>query len=335
MIKELLTGLTLAIGLVVSPPNIAAIKTSPIVNTFINNMVKKHGFKQSELEKLLQATETKQSILTAIARPAEARMPWHQYRLLFLTPARILGGLKFWKKNKTVLLDIEKKQGVPWQIIVAIIGIETQYGGNTGSFRVIDALATLAFSYPKRSPFFTDELEHFLLLCREEKINPLKPKGSYAGAMGLPQFMPSSYRNYAVDYEKDQRRNIWSNPADAIASVSNYLVNYGWKRGRGIAYPVSATGLDYTQTLSDDLKLNSTLAKLKALNVNIPNNIPLNRPAKLLDYQQPASKELWVGLNNFYVITRYNHSRLYALAVYQLSMEILAKVKETQVKKIN
>lgn len=333
MIKKIFIGLIIIVSLIFSQTSAAAIKTTPEVNHFINQMIKKHGFKQSELETLFQEAVTKQSILTAISRPAEKRMPWHQYRQLFLTQARILGGVKFWKNNQKVLLDIEKKQGIPWQIIVAIIGIETQYGSNTGSFRVIDALATLAFSYPKRSQFFTAELENFLLLCREEKINPLKPKGSYAGAMGLPQFMPSSYRNHAVDYEKDQQRNIWSNPADAIASVSNYLLNYGWKQGQSIAHQVSATGHDYTQVLSKDLKLNSTLSKLQALKVKIPANLPLESPAKLFDYQQPLGTELWVGLNNFYVITRYNHSRLYALAVYQLSLEILAKVKTSITKK--
>ena len=327
MMKKIFTGLMMIFSLVFSQTNFAAIKTTPSVNQFIEKMVKNHNFNQAELKALFQSTNTKQSILKAISRPAEKRMPWHKYRKIFLTKARISGGVKFWQQNHQILLNVEKEYGVPWQIIVAIIGVETQYGGNTGSFRVIDALATLAFSYPKRSEFFTSELENFLLLCREENMKPLKPKGSYAGAMGLPQFMPSSYRNYAVDYEQDKQRNIWSNPADAIASVGNYLSKHGWQRDKTIAHKVTATGDDYKQALSKELKPNSTVAKLKALKVEIPNHIPLESSAKLLDYQQLSATELWLGLDNFYVITRYNHSRLYALAVYELSVAILEKTK--------
>ncbi len=327
MMKKILTGLAIVFSLVFSQSNFAAIKITSDVTLFINKMVTEYNFNQQKLEKLFQETNTKQSILKAISRPAEGHMTWGKYRQIFLTKARIAGGVKFWQTHHEVLLAVEKKYGVPWQIIVAIIGVETQYGGDTGSFRVIDSLATLAFSYPKRSEFFSSELENFLLLCREENMNPLKPKGSYAGAMGLPQFMPSSYRNYAVDYEQDKQRNIWSNPADAIASVGNYLSKHHWQRDKAIAYQVNAIGSDYTKVLSEELKPNSTLAELKALSVKIPENIALESPAKLFDYKLQSGIELWIGLDNFYVITRYNHSRLYALAVYQLSMEILAKVK--------
>lgn len=324
MIKKIVFGLMI----ICSQPNFAAIKMTPIVTHFVNKMVVEHGFKQQNLEQLFKQTKTKQSILKAISRPAEGRMPWHQYRKIFLTKTRITGGVKFWKKNQQVLQNVEKKYGVPWQIIVAIMGVETQYGGNTGSFRVIDALSTLAFSYPKRSKFFTSELENFLLLCREEKMNPLTPKGSYAGAMGLPQFMPSSYRQYAADYEQDQQRNIWTNPADAIASVGNYLLKYGWKSDEGIAYLVTATGSDYKKILSEDLVPHVTLAELQTLQVKIPAKIPLQTSVKLLEYQQLSNQDLWVGLNNFYVITRYNHSQLYALAVYQLGEAILAQANK-------
>ncbi len=314
-------------GIMVSPISIAKIAHTPEVDHFIEMMATEHDFKSKKLTALFQKVNTKQSILKAISRPAEKRMPWHKYRKIFLTKKRIAGGVKFWKKHKTVLKNVEEKYGVPWQIIVAIIGVETQYGGNTGSFRVIDALSTLAFSYPKRSTFFTKELKHFLLLCREEGMNPLKPKGSYAGAMGLPQFMPSSYRNYAADYENDNKRNIWTNPADAIASVGHYLLKYGWQKNEGIAYKLIVTGNDYTQALFDDLKPQSTVAELQALNIIIPPNIPRQAPAKLLEYQQASAPEFWLGLTNFYTITRYNHSQMYALAVYQLSEAILAKTK--------
>ncbi|MCK4494001.1 MAG: lytic murein transglycosylase B [Methylococcales bacterium] len=327
MIKKIILGSTFLMSAIISSNSLAKINHTLEVDHFINMMSTEHDFKPKNLTALFQKVNTKQSILKAISRPAEKRMPWHQYRKIFLTKNRIAEGVKFWKKHKKVLQNIEKKYGVPWQIIVAIIGVETQYGGNTGSYRVIDALSTLAFSYPKRSTFFTKELKHFLLLCREEKMNPLKPKGSYAGAMGLPQFMPSSYRNYAADYENDHKRNIWTNPADAIASVGHYLLKYGWQQNEAIAYKVTVTGNNYTQALFDDLKPQSTIAQLQAFNITFPAEIPSQAPAKLLKYQQQSSPEFWVGLTNFYVITRYNHSQMYALAVYQLSEAILAKTK--------
>ncbi|MCK5871986.1 MAG: lytic murein transglycosylase B [Methylococcales bacterium] len=327
MIKKIILSSTLLMGMIISSNSVAKINQTPEVDRFINMMRTEHDFKPENLTALFQKVDTKQSILKAISRPAEKRMEWHQYRKIFLTKKRIAGGVKFWKKHQQVLENVEKKYGVPWQIIVAIIGVETQYGGNTGSYRVIDALSTLAFSYPKRSTFFTKELKHFLLLCREEKMNPLKPKGSYAGAMGLPQFMPSSYRNYAADYENDHIRNIWTNPADAIASVGHYLLKYGWQKNEAIAYKVTVTGNNYTKALFDDLKPQSTVAQLQALNIDIPPNIPPQALAKLLEYQQVSAPEFWVGLTNFYVITRYNHSQMYALAVYQLGDAILEKAK--------
>ena len=327
MIKKLSLSTLLFIGIVTSPLSGAKIKSTANVNGFIKKMVTEHHFESEPLTSLFQNVNTKQSILKAISRPAEGRMPWHRYRKIFLTKKRIDGGVKFWKSHKKVLQDVEEKYGVPWQVIVAIIGVETQYGGNTGSFRVIDALSTLAFSYPKRSKFFTQELEHFLLLCREENMNPLDPKGSYAGAMGLPQFMPSSYRNYAADYENDNKRNIWTNPADAIASVGHYLLKYGWQKDEPIAYQALVKGNDYKQALYGGLKPQSTVEQLQALKITIPSTASPQSPAKLLEYQQATQAEFWVGLTNFYVITRYNHSQLYALAVYQLSEAILEKTQ--------
>lgn len=325
--KKIIISLFLASCLFLSYNSHATIKNTPVVNNFIDSMVKKHGFSRNGLKKLFKSTKIRQSILKAISRPAERHMKWHEYRKIFLTEARIAGGVRFWQQNARTLSDVQQRYGVPWPVIVAIIGVETQYGANTGSHRVIDALSTLAFAYPKRSKFFTKELENFLLLCREENMNPLNPKGSYAGAMGLPQFMPSSFRNYAADYEMDRQKNIWTNPADAIASVGNYLQKYGWMAGQGIAYQVSATGTTYRRALSKDLKPNLTLSQLQSLNVQVPAGLPPRSPAKLLDLAQPGGTELWVGLNNFYVITRYNHSRLYAMAVFQLGVAISNRVE--------
>ena len=302
---------------------------SESVNAFINRMVTTHHFDKSKLEEIFHKVEIKEDIIKRISSPAEG-LPWYRYRKIFMTEARIDGGVKFWLENEAALIAVEQQKGVPAEIIVAIIGVETFYGQKTGNFRVIDALSTLAFAYPPRSKFFFSELENFLLLCREENIDPLEPTGSYAGAMGMPQFMPSSFRSYAVDFDNDSYRDIWHNKGDVIASVANYFVKHQWQTGQEIAIPVSSKGEDYKAALSDGLKPDLRLAELESLNLKISRSIPLNTKVKLLAFEQEAfgqkpGEELWVGLDNFYVITRYNHSPLYAMVVYQLSQAILNK----------
>jgi len=300
------------------------IKDTESVNAFINMMVKTHHFEESELNELFQSVEIKEDILKKISTPAES-LPWYKYRKIFMTDARINGGVKFWQENESTLTAVEQQTGVPAEIIIAIIGVETSYGQKTGSYRVIDALSTLAFAYPPRSKFFHSELESFLLLCRDEHINPLEPLGSYAGAMGMPQFMPSSFRAYATDFDNDNHRDIWHNKGDVIASVANYFVKHHWQTGQAIIIPVSATGENYKTALTGDLKPDLRLAELESLNLKISRPLPLNTKVKLLAFEQEQGEELWAGLENFYVITRYNHSPLYALAVYQLSQSILNK----------
>ena len=287
-------------------------------------MVTRHQFNESELNELFQAVEIKEDILKKISSPAEG-LPWYKYRKIFMTDARINGGVKFWQENEHALTAVEQQTGVPAEIIIAIIGVETAYGQKTGNYRVIDALSTLAFAYPPRSQFFLGELESYLLLCRNEHINPLAPTGSYAGAMGMPQFMPSSFNAYAVDFDNDSRRDIWHNKSDVIASVANYFVKHQWQTGQAIAIPVSATGESYKTALTADLKPNLRFAELESLNLKISRPLPLNTKVKLLAFEQQQNEELWAGLDNFYVITRYNHSPLYAMAVYQLSQSILNK----------
>ncbi|CCE25051.1 lytic murein transglycosylase B [Methylotuvimicrobium alcaliphilum] len=302
----------------------AVSKTSGLpanMSAFIRTMSDKHNFSKNELYRLFQSVELQPRIIEAITRPAEA-MPWYKYRKIFMTEARIEGGVKFLKDNAAALSATEQKYGIPPEIIVAIIGVETSYGANKGSYRVIDALSTLAFNYPKRSPFFTSELENFLLLCREEKIDPLQPTGSYAGAMGIPQFMPSSFRAYAADFEEDQKRDIWNNPADAIASVGNYFFKHHWQRDQPVAFRASAQGNAYRQALQGDIKPDRTISQLKALQVKPQQTLTADIKAKLLTFELEQGQELWLGLDNFYVITRYNHSPLYAMAVYQLSRAI-------------
>ncbi|SMG62166.1 murein hydrolase B [methanotrophic bacterial endosymbiont of Bathymodiolus sp.] len=306
----------------------AGIKDRVAVDKFITKMVEEHQFDQVELAVLFDSVELQPKIIAAMTRPAEG-MPWYKYRNIFIHDSRIQGGVKFWQDNQQSLAAMQQLYGVPEEIIVAIIGVETLYGERTGGHRVIDALATLGFDYPKRSKFFLSELESFLILCREEKMNPLEPVGSYAGAMGMPQFMPSSYRNFAADYEGDGKRDIWTNPADAIASVANYFAKHHWQAGKEIAFPVTATGEQYKQALSKGLKPDIKAVQLRALQVQLPAQIADDELLKLLSFEQEKGNDLWVGLENFYVITRYNHSPLYALAVLQLSQAVKQQYAKT------
>lgn len=303
---------------------LAAAKPAAAIDAFIAQMVTKHGFDRRELTRMFDAVEMQDKILESISRPAEA-MPWYKYRAIFMTDARIDAGVDFWRVNEKALAVVERRYGVPAHIILGIIGVETLYGKRTGQYRVIDALATLGFGYPKRSEFFLRELESFLLLCRDEGLDPMQPLGSYAGAMGLPQFMPSSFRSFAADYEGDKHQDIWNNPADAIASVANYFAKHKWQSGAAVAYPASATGEAYRRELSKDLKPDTTIGKLKALKVFVPGKLAASTPVKLLSFETERGEELWVGLHNFYVITRYNHSPLYAMAVNQLGEAIKAR----------
>lgn len=303
------------------PEITASLSIDASVKSFVHKMVSKHHFNELELTDFLQSAVIKQDILKRIASPSEG-LPWYKYRKIFMTEARIDGGVKFWRENADALANVSEKTGVAPEIIVAIIGVETGYGKNMGNHRVLDALATLSFSYPPRSAFFTGELENFLLLCREEAMNPREPLGSYAGAMGYPQFMPSSFRALAKDFEQDGHRDIWHNPRDAIASVANYFEKNGWLRGQDVAVRAKAVGNQYKSVLNKDLKPNTTLAQLSHLNVSTTENISANISVKLVALEQIDNDELWLGLHNFYVITRYNHSPLYAMAAYQLSQEI-------------
>jgi membrane-bound lytic murein transglycosylase B len=307
-----------------------ALEITPPVKQFIDKMVKQHGFEQTKLTALFQSVGLNKTALAVMSKPAEGVMPWYQYRQRLLTEQRIAAGVKFWQEQHSLLAEIEQKYGVPAHIIVAIIGIETFYGKDSGRYRVIDSLATLGFFYPRRSEFFLTELEQFLLLCREENLNPLVPLGSYAGAMGMGQFMPGSVRTYAVDYDNDKSRNIWHSRADILASVANYLAKYGWQRGQGIAYQVTAKGEKHLPLLqSKEIIPDLTLKQLQDFGIILPASLNLSDKAKLFSFAQEQSAELWLTLTNFYVITRYNRSLLYAMAVHQLGSAILAR-KETR-----
>jgi len=291
------------------------------VKAFISQMVKKYQFDKKYLQSLFAEAKLHDSILEAIARPAEGK-PWYQYRPIFVTKKRTKGGIDFWKKNAKALARAEQKYGVPGEIIVAIIGVETRYGKNAGRYPVFDALATLAFAYPPRAKFFKSELEQFLLMTREEKIAPSELVGSYAGAMGMPQFISSSFRRYAVDFDGDGKRDLWNNPTDAIGSVANYFRKHRWKSGQPIAHKVQVHGQRHKKLITKSLKPSHTQQELLNNGVILPGHIEEKLNGKLLRLKNPRRPEYWVAWNNFYVITRYNHSALYSMAVYQLSQKI-------------
>jgi membrane-bound lytic murein transglycosylase B len=294
----------------------------PQVQTFIDMMVDKHGFEREELVVVFNEAQRREDILELMRKPAEKRLQWHEYRKIFLTPARTDGGVAFWKENAAVLSKAEAAFGVAPQVVVAIIGVETRYGSNTGRHRVLDALSTLAFDYPPRSEFFTGELEQYLILAREEDIDVVSTTGSYAGAMGYGQFIPSSYRNYAVDFDEDGKRDLWNNKMDIIGSVANYFNRHGWKAGNPVAVRASVEGDQYKAILELGYKPNTVLDALRHDGITPLEPMPDELVAALLSLEQKDGPEYWLAFNNFYTITRYNHSPLYAMAVYQLSEEI-------------
>ena len=324
--RNLLKG---SLILILFLPNIGFTQSldSRQVNQFIDEMVNKHGFDTNELRILFAGTKYSERVLQAMSKPAEG-LPWYKYRKIFLKDSRINKGVTFWKKYKDTLIRAEEVYGVPPQIIIAIVGVETQYGRYKGNDKVMDSLATLAFHYPKRGKFFRSELEQFLLLTREQNVDPLSLKGSYAGAMGIPQFISSSYRNYAVDFDEDGKKDLWQNPVDAIGSVANYFNRHGWEAGAPVTYLVNVTGNRVDALVDKDLKPDTRAGELKKYDIVSDQDIPEATLVKVMKFEQKNGNDYWIGLHNFYVITRYNHSALYAMAVYQLSEEIKTKYEK-------
>lgn len=299
----------------------------------VDDLEKNHGFDRMKLINLFSEVKQQKSILEAISRPAEKALTWKQYRPIFLKEKRIKGGIKFWQQHKQTLLKAEKIYGVPPEIIVAIIGVETRYGNNKGNYRVIDALSTLGFDYPPRSAFFYKELKEFLLLEKYAGIDPATTKGSYAGAMGFGQFISSSYRHYAVDFNNDGKIDLVNDPVDAIGSVANYFKMHGWKTGaliagRGIILIDDKANkeqmLSGLKPLIDtgELKPKVRVKDFAKYGLISTDNFSDRDKATVITLQGIQGEEHWVCLDNFYVITRYNHSNLYAMAVFQLSQKI-------------
>ena len=288
---------------------------------FVADMVSRHGFEHEMIERTLGGVRVRPEILKAIARPAES-LDWYQYHPIFLTEARVAKGEEFWRAHADTLARASREYGVSPEIIVAIIGVETFYGTRKGKHLVLDSLATLAFRYPKRSKFFRTELEQFLILAQQESFDTPKVKGSYAGAIGIPQFISSSYRRYAVDFDGDGVRDLLNSEIDAIGSVANYLKVHGWQRDGAVALPASVSGDEYKALVKKGMKPHTPVSDMDNFGVVVLYAGENESPGALIELTNKGDTEHWVGLQNFYAITRYNHSSLYAMAVFQLAREI-------------
>lgn len=293
------------------------------VRTFVAKMVRERGFTAEEVRATIAAAHFQQAIVDTMSQPAERTLSWKDYRKIFLTPARVEQGVAFWDANTAALARAQATYGVPPEIVVAIIGVETSYGRNVGNYRVLDALVTLAFDYPPRGPFFRGELEQYLLLAREQHLEPTALVGSYAGAMGLAQFIPSSYRSFAVDFDSDGAKDLWRNPTDAIGSVGNYFRAHEWRTGQAVVMQLPAPGPALDAVAGNDPEPKQRFSDLvgKAFTGGA---ISADEAVALFRFDGDNGVEYWLGLHNFYVITRYNHSPMYALAVYQLAQAVNA-----------
>ncbi len=300
------------------------------INTFIAHMAKQSDYSEAELVGLFSQVKKQSHLFDRLNRPAEKALQWHQYRRIFIKEKRIVEGVKFWRRHEQLLTDVSGKTGVPAEIIVAIIGVETFYGIYKGKDPVFDSLVTIAFDYPRRASFFRSELEQFLLLAREQNFDARRLKGSYAGAMGMPQFISSSYRNYAVDGDGDGRVDLFANIADIISSVANYFVRHGWRAGEAVARPLIAIPDNSVSELEPGIKTSYRWSEFLQHGLTSRFQINDEAPVALVKLEQKTHPEYWAGFNNFYVITRYNHSELYAMAAYQLSVLIKSRMKAGQ-----
>lgn len=322
------------LALALSAPGLARKKPDPgpLFSTraeygaFVKSVADALHMDVGRLDRVFREVRLKPQIVRAISLPAEAK-PWDQYRPLFLNGKRILDGVEFWDEHEAALLRARQEFGVPESMITAIIGVETLYGRNTGSYRVVDALTTLAVDYPPRADYFRSELEQYLRLAQDYRIDPLSVKGSYAGAMGIGQFMPSSYRKYGLDFDGDGHSDLWRNTDDAIGSVANYFKSFGWVANEPVAVPVDVKGEETRESANTGWRARRTLAAWEKRGVVVREPgapVPPEAEAMLVRLETAGGPEYWLGFRNYYVITRYNRSLQYALAVYQLSREIEA-----------
>ena len=304
----------------------AAQNLSPEIESFIQEMVQKHQFSDVSLRRLFARVEPNPAVISAISAPITA-LPWYEFRRRYLDAARISGGVAFWREHAATLARARREFGVSEEIIVATIGVETTYGRQTGRIGVLEALTMLAFSYPPRARLFRSELEHYLLLAREARIDAASMKGSYAGAIGIPQFLPSSYRRYAVDFDGDGRRDLLNSPADAIGSVANYYKSHGWRADQTIAVPAEVNPGSAAALLELGIKPQLKVGELKRRGVSPAAPVEEGPEAALITAESENGPSYWLGFNNFYVITRYNRSINYALVVEELARELRAQFR--------
>lgn len=316
-----------AAAMLFSWPASAQNDRSSQVEDFIQQQAQQHdGVSQQQLRDNLAQARVNDDVLQAIQRPWEAK-PWYQYYPIFLTDKRRQAGAKFWQQHQATLQRASDEFGVPAELIVAIIGIETFYGEYLGDYPVLDTLYTLAFHYPPRAKFFRSELGEYLRLAANENWPVRQQKGSYAGAMGLGQFIASSYRHYAVDFDQDGQRNIISNPVDAIGSVANYFSQHRWQPGQPIAHPLDPQQ-DWSRVASDGMKPDTSVGELRQQGFTIAEKFSDQLAVKVLALETENGHEYWLGFDNFYAITRYNHSPLYAMVAYQLSQQLASQVAQ-------
>ncbi|HUG03603.1 MAG TPA: lytic murein transglycosylase B [Steroidobacteraceae bacterium] len=327
MLRALVLCLPMAAVLVLTASPASALDaTREDVRKFAEEMRSKHGFDSAWLDAVIADAQSQPRIIELMSKPAEKTMAWHTYRDHFLTAERINAGVQFWVEHRERLAAIERQTGVAQHVIVGILGAETFFGRITGRFRVVDALATLAFDYPPRSSYFRAELEQFLLLAREEQIDIKTVLGSYAGAMGSAQFMPRSYRAYAVDGDGDDKRDLWGSWDDVIASVANYLAKHGWRKGEPV---LAAAGLWFPRAdglAAGSLAPDMTVKALRDHGLRFETALGDQAPAVFIRVDGDSGPELRAGFHNFGVITRYNRSILYGLAVNDLGRRIEALV---------
>ena len=296
-------------------------KFKPELRKFIGYMVRTHGFEARGLRALFANARKNPDVMRAISAPATNR-PWYQFKQLCVDDVQIADGVRFWNENAALLERARHDFGVPEAIIVALIGVESRYGRYAGGFRVIDSLYTLSFEWPKRTEYFRGELEQFLVLAREQGWDPAYVEGSFAGALGWPQFMPSSYRHFAVDYSGDGKIDLWRDMADIVGSVASYLREFGWKEGEPVVAPAHVDTADPKPLLELGLKPQLSLAQWQERGVQSPPGITGSISASLFTLDQMDGPEYWLGFDNFYALLRYNYSRNYAMAVYQLGEKI-------------
>ena len=325
--RFLLASLFLSFAAHSAPPAQQPYAKRDDVQDFIRQMAERHGFVERELKYLFSRARREPAILAAIAPPQDAAArSWLAYRARFVTDARIAEGAEFWRRHAAPLERAARQYGVPAEIIVAIIGVETVYGRQMGTWRVIDALATLAFDYAPRAEFFRSELEQYLLYARDAGIDVFSVRGSYAGAIGIPQFMPGSYRRYAVDFDGDGAIDLRASATDAIGSVANFLVQHGWRRDERVHLPARVTGTAHRELLEAGIEPKTGLSEMKRYGVETRTDLALDTPVALIELESPgAATEYRLGLRNFFVLTRYNRSVLYASAVYDLAQELKSR----------